>query len=655
MKPIVGHPGDDVRAVGIRSIPTLLRDQCKAHPGAVCMRAKRHGIWHPYTWSEVEKLIRFLASGLDAIGLGRGDVLGIVSENIMEVYLLEYAALCRRATVTCMYPDATPEEMAFILTHSAAVVLVAEDQEQVDKALAIADRLQKLRHVVYLDNRGLWHYNHPLLLSYEMLLAKGENRSAAEPGRFEADIDAVQQDDLAVLCYTSGTTGASKGVMLTHRSLLDSAYRIMASLQIRSGIDYLSYLSPAWVAEQWTGLTMGLLAPMVINFAEKPDMLQHDLRELGPGFLNFASRHWEMMASSVQANMMDAGRLRQWIYNWAIRTTKSEAISKSSGWKRWIFSLGIAIADLLVFRGIRDNLGLKKASVVLSGGSGLSAEIFNLFHQFGVPLRNVYGSTEIGFLTAHLGGEFDPGTMGRLLVTDPTICPPLQVRLDGNQELLVSGGSGFLGYLHGEDETAKVRTPEGECRTGDAVRLTKDGQLIYLDRVKHLRKLSNGHAFAPQFIENHLRSTPFIKDAIILGDEGRPFVAVLINIDGEIMGHFAEKWGLGFGTFTELSQLPEVRQQVGASIDKINTLLDGHSRVVRFATLPKELDPDDAELTRSRKLRRETIEFRYKEIIDAMYDGSKECRIKVIVQYTDGTSATMNAVVVINETEAAHG
>jgi long-chain acyl-CoA synthetase len=619
------------------------------------MRAKHHGIWQPYTWSEVEKRIRFLASGLAAIGLGRGDVLGIVSENLMEVYLLEYAALSRGATVTCMYPDVTPEEMAFILGHSEAVVLVAEDQEQVDKALAIADRLPNLRHVVYLDDRGLWHYSHPLLLDYKMLFAKGEERNKAEPGRFDADIEAVRQDDLAVLCYTSGTTGAPKGVMLTHRYLLDNAYRLMASFEIRSGIDYLSYISPAWAAEQVIGLALGLLAPMVVNFAEKPEMVQHDLRELGPEFLLFTPRQWEMMASSVQTNMMDADSVRQWFYDWAIRIAKSAVTSKPTGVKRWILSLRLAIAEMLVFRAIRDNLGLKRASVVLNAGSGLSAEIFNLFHWFGVPLRNLFGATEIGLLTAHWGGEFDPNTMGRLLVTDPTICSMLSVRVDSDQELHVSGGSGFHGYFRDVDATAKVRTPEGEYRTGDAVQLTKDGQFVYLDRVKFLRKLSSGHAYPPQFIENHLRASPFIKDAVIIGDEGRPFVVALINIDGEIMGHFAEKWGLSFGTFTELSQLLEVRKQVGASIDRVNALLEEGSRVVRFATLPKELDPDDSELTRSRKLKRDTIESRYKEIIDAIYDGTKECRTKVVIQYTDGTSATMNAVVAINETTVAHG
>jgi long-chain acyl-CoA synthetase len=314
-----------------------------------------------------------------------------------------------------------------------------------------------------------------------------------------------------------------------------------------------------------------------------------------------------------------------------------------------------ALAEVLVLRAVRDNLGLKRASVVLSAGSGLSAEIFILYHLFGVPLRNLYGSTEVGLVTAHWGGEFNPETMGRLLATDPTLCPPLAARVSDNGELLISGGSGFKGYFRDAEETARVRTPEGEYRSGDAVRATDDGQWIFMDRVKDLRTLSDGHAFPPQFIENHLRASPFIKDAIILGDERRPFVAVLINIDSEIVGHFAEKRGLGFGTFTEMSQLPEVREQVGASIDKVNRLLDGRSRVVRFATLPKELDPDDAELTRSRKLRRDTIESRYREIIDAIYGGARECSTRVVVQYTDGTSAAMNARVAINDIGAAHG
>jgi len=619
------------------------------------MRAKWHGIWRPFTFREVWERVRFLSGGLAAIGLSRGDVLAIVSENVMEVYLLEYAALCLGATVTCMYPDVTAEEISYILGHSGAAVLVAEDQEQVDKALIAVDRLPGLRRVVYLDDRGLWDYKHPLLVDYDMLLATGEDASGAEPGRFETVLDTIRQDDLAVICYTSGTTGVPKGVMLTHRFLLDNAYRLLASFGIRSGADYLSYISPAWAAEQITGLALGLLTPMVINFPEKPEMVQHDLRELGPEFLLFTPRQWEMMASTVQAKMLDADRVRQRIYEWAIGTARSVATSNGNGMKRKRRSLRLAIAERLVFRAIRDNLGLKRATVVLSAGSGLSAEIFTLFHQFGVPLRNLYGSTEIGLVAAHWGGEFNPDTMGRLLLTDPTICPPLQVRVDGNGELLISGGSGFAGYFRDEDATDNVRTPEGEYRTGDAVRPTEDGQLIFLDRIKDLRTLSTGHSFPPQFIENHLRASPFIKDAIILGDERRQFVGALINIDAEIVGHFAEKRGLGFGTFTEMSQLPEVRERIAESIRKTNALLDSGSRIVRFATLPKELDPDDSELTRSRKLRRETIESRYKDIIEAIYDGAGECHTKVIVQYEDGKSIAMNAWVAINEIEAEHG
>ena len=655
MGPITGLSGKDPRRVGSRSIPTLFRDQCRAHPDAVCMRAKLHGIWRPFPFREVWRRVKSLAGGLASIGLARGDVLAIVSENVIEVYLLEYAALCLGATVTCMYPDVTSDEITFILGHSRATVLVAEDQEQVDKTLAVVGRLPALQRVVYLDDRGLWDYKHPLLIDYDAILATGEDGDVADSGRFEAVLEAVGQDDLAVICYTSGTTGTPKGVMLTHRFLLDNAYRLLASFGIRPGADYLSYISPAWAAEQITGLALGLLTPMVVNFSEKPEMVQHDLRELGPEFLLFTPRQWEMMASTVQAKMLDADRIRLWIYEWAVRTARSAAQSNGDGPKRQRPSLRLAIAESLVFRAIRDNLGLKRASVVLSAGSGLSAEIFNLYHLFGVPLRNLYGSTEIGLVAAHWGGDFNPETMGRLLLTDPSICPPLKVRVDGKGELLVSGGSGFAGYFRDSEATAKVSTPEGEYRTGDAVRPTEDGQLIFLDRIKDLRTLSTEHSFPPQFIENHLRASPFIKDAIILGDERRPFVGALINIDAEIVGHFAEKRGLGFGTFTEMSQLPEVREQIAESIRKTNALLDNGSRIARFATLPKELDPDDSELTRSRKLRRDTIETRYKDIIDAIYGGSSECRTKVIVQYTDGTSVTMNAWVAINEIEAEHG
>lgn len=656
---LVGQPGRDPRRAHGRSIPQLFLDQCKERASEVCMRAKHHGIWQPYTWRDVEERVCTLAAGLGQVGLARGEVLGIISENIVEVYWAEHAGLCRGATVTCMYPDSSADEMAYILDHAQVPILIAEDQEQVDKVLAIADRLPHLRHVIYIDGRGLWDYDHPLLIDFAEFMDKGRQAPRAQRlDELEAEVARIENTDLALLCYTSGTTGKPKGVMLTHKSLLDNAYRIMAAFNIHSGANYLSYISPAWAAEQIGGLALGVIAPMVMNFAEKPETVQSDLRELGAEFLLFTPRQWEMMASGVQSHIADSGRLRQALYAWALRAGHALINSDASGLKRALLKAQRALADVLILSGIRDNLGLTHTKVALSAGSGLSGEIFCLYHAYGIPLRNLYGSTEIGLVAAHWGegfesASFNPETMGQLLPTDESVVEPLQARVDEQGQLFISGGTSFCGYYRNEEATAKELTPEGEYCTGDVVRFVGGEDLIFLDRLKDMRRLANGHHFPPQFIETHLRASSFIKDVMILGDETRPYVAALINIDSEIVGQFAERQGLGFGTFADMSDLPEVRKQVALAIERLNALLEPASQVARFANFPKELDPDDNELTRSRKLRRNVIAERYAPLIEALYDGSSNCDLEVVVQYRDGSSKKLHAQVSINQIEVS--
>jgi long-chain acyl-CoA synthetase len=642
MAALVGTVGRDPRTAAGRTLPALLRDRVHEDPGAVSMRRKRHGVWRSWSRRDVYARVRGLAAGLAGLGLRRGDVLAMISENIVELYWLEYAALSLGARVVCMYPDVTAGEMLYVLTHSKARLLVAEDQEQVDKALAVVASAPELGRVVYIDPRGLWHYAQDRLLDFETLLRDGMAADAADPARFDAALDAIRQEDVAVLCYTSGTTGKPKAAMLTHRYLLDNAYRVMAGFGVPANAAYLSYISPAWAAEQITGLALALLAPMVVNFAEKPETVQANLRELGPQVLLFTPRQWEMMASAVQAHMLDAGRLRRALYDWAVRVRlRSVAAGKRAS------VLG-RLADILIAAGIRDNLGLKRAVVALSGGSGLSAEIFSLFHAYGVRLRNLYGSTELGLVAGHVGDRFDPDTMGALLPTDPSIGDPSALAVDPSGELIVTRGCHFAGYLGDDAAGRAMRTAEGGYRTGDAVRINDAGELIFLDRVKDMRRLAVGAAVPLQFIENRLRASPFIKDAMVLADERRTFAAALINIDAEIAGRFAESRGLAFGTFAELSQLPAVREEIGRAIAAVNTVLDDGCRLQRFATLPKELDPDEAELTRSRKLRREKIEESYADIVAAIYGGVAECRARIPVRYRDGSEAVIAVGVAIN-------
>ncbi len=646
MRQLTGQQGADRRQAAGRTLPTLLADIQRQRAGSVAMRDKHLGVWREHRWAEVWRTVRHLAQGLGTLGLRPGDVVAAVSENVVELYWFEYAALCWGCRVVCLYPDVSAPELEYILGNGGARLLLAEDQEQVDKALGLGTALGDIP-IVHLDDRGLWHYRDPRLLAFRELLARGERADADAPGRFDERVRISRQDDPAVLCYTSGTTGRPKGVVLTHRYLLDNAYRLMAAFGLPAGAEYLSYISPAWAAEQITGLALGLLAPMTVNFAEKPETVKKDLRELGPQFLLFTPRQWEMLASEVQARMMDAPRWRQALYAWAVETGHARGAATGV-----VERLRRRLADVLVLAGIRDNLGLDRAVSVLSGGAGMSAEVFRLFRAFGVPLSNLYGSTELGLVASHWAGAFAPETMGELLPTDPTLGPPLRVSVADDGELVIQEGVHFQGYWREEAGTAKARSGGG-FRTGDAVRLRDDGQLIFLDRMKDVRRLAGGASYPPQFIENHLRASPFIKDAMVLGDERLPFVSALVNIDPEIAGRFAERHGLAFGTFAELSQLPAVREQVAEAIRPVNRLLDGPARVRRFATLPKELDPDDAELTRSRKLRREQIEKSYRDIVQALYAGACIAAASVHARYRDGQTKVLRIDVALNDVEAA--
>lgn len=640
-------PVDDPRTARGRTLPQVLRDLGRDFAARAAIRSKRAGVWHRRNWAEVNRQVRRYALGLAAAGLKRGEVVALISENLEEQYMLQLAALCLGARTLAAYPDTSGDEIHYLLDHSEAVIAVCEDQEQVDKLLAVLPRLTRIRSIYYIDARGLWRYENPILLPLEQLLTGSDG--LADQAWLDIEIDKARQDDVAVYCYTSGTTGRPKGAMLSHAFVLDNAYRLMGTLGVEPGARYLSYISPAWAAEQFFGIGVSLLAPMVVHFAEKSETVQHDLREVGPEYLMFTPRQWEMLASNIEARMMDAGSARRRLYQWGTRIGRLRTRGKA-GWV--VRTLTAPIADYLVLRGIRDLLGFTAARGVLSGGSGLSPELFERFHAFGVPLGNLYGSTELGLVSAHRRGATDPRTMGQLMPNDLSIGDPMEAWVDDDGQLRLRAPV-FSGYLKNQDATAALGLPESGFATGDAVRLDRRGQLIFLDRLKDMRRLGSGQIYPPQFIENHLRASAMIRDAIVIGDESRDFVTALVNIDSEIAGRFAELNGLAYGTFTELSQLPAIRAEVARVIAEVNALVERGARVRRFATLPKELDADEAELTRSRKLRRELIHERYRTLIQALYGDAAQCDTSIEVRYQDGSVSTLSASVAVNQVECA--
>jgi long-chain acyl-CoA synthetase len=625
-----------------RTLPQLLRDNSQAYGNRPALKSKRLGIWRTKAWLEIYSEVTFTARGLAALGLARGEVLAFISENIEEQFVFELAALSLGAITVSVYPDASVEELAYVLEHSAAAMVVAEDQEQVDKTVECLKRQHAIRAVIYIDPRGLWNYDDPRLTSLSRLkelAATFENTDWVD-----REISTGIQSDVAVYCYTSGTTGRPKAAMLSHAFLLDNAHRLMGALDVKPAANYLSYISTAWAAEQFFGIALPLLAPMVVHFAEKPETVQNDLREIGPEFLMFTPRQWEMQASSVEARMMDASPMRRRLYRWGL----AQGLARSKGQGGLLQRLIVwPIADLLVLKGVRELLGLTRARAVLSGGSGLSGELFERFRAFGVPLGNLYGSTELGLISTHRPGAKNPQTMGSLMPSDPTIASPIEGWVDADGQLRLKTLA-FSGYLKDAAATADMGCAEEGFRTGDAVRLEENGELIFLDRLKDLRRLMGGQAYPPQFIENHLRASPLIRDVIVIGDETRACVVALVNIDAEIAGRFAEINGLAFGTFPELSQLPAIREEIAGAISKVNGLVDAGARVAAFANLPKELDADEAELTRSRKLRREHIHSRYSTMIEALYRDDAVVITEIEVKYQDATTGILRAEVALN-------
>ncbi|MGH6714063.1 MAG: AMP-dependent synthetase/ligase, partial [Bradyrhizobium sp.] len=613
-------------------------------PDVVSQRHKRLGIWRQFSCAEVANHVRSFAAGLLEMGMSRGETVAIIGENEPEHLWCQFAAQSAGGKSVSIYPDSTAAEIEYILTDSGAKYLLAQDQEQVDKVLPSLKQLPGIRSVIYWDAKGLWSYQHPLLLSFEAVQALGNSRLKEKPEELNGLIAQGSLDDVATLCYTSGTTGSPKGVILTHRYIFDNASRVFNCLDLKPGMECLSYIPLAWSLEQIIGVALGLVVPFVVNFPEGPDTVQSDIRELAVDVMVFSPRQWESLASTVEGRMLDAGFVRRFLYGRALSIGHAVSGAHLDGcvaplWARLLHPL----VDALVLRHVRENLGLTRSRAVLSGGTAMAPDVFRMFHALGVPLRNLYGTTEVGVLTLHRGECYDVETVGSFLSCDPAYGGPIEWKLASNDELFVRGGSGFAGY-YGKAKATDEKIVDGWFATGDAVTVTANGELVFLERVSDMRMLADGHRYPPQYIETRLRFSPFIRDVMVLGDETRAFVAALVNIDGEMCGRWAEDRGISFSTFTDLAQKPEIHKLVCDALQRVNRLLPAGSRVARFANFPKNLDPDDGELTRSRKLKREFLEHRYSDMIEGLYAiGTDSVQLTVPVSYQGGTSGTLVA------------
>jgi long-chain acyl-CoA synthetase len=616
------------------TLPALLQERAGRTPRQVALRAKELGIWREITWAEVLDQVRLFSLGLRALGLERGDKLAIVGDNRPETVVAELAAQAAGAASVGLFQDAVPREIGFVVDDADARFAVVEDQEQVDKLLEMRARLPKLAKVVYYDARGLRHYDRGdgLLLSFAEVTELGRAYAREHPQAFESAIAAGRGEDLAMLCYTSGATGAPKGAMLSHANVLAVVESLLAIDPVQAGDDYVSFLPCGWIVEQVMGLATSLVTGQVLNFPEAPETVQQDIREIGPRRMMAAPRIWENLVSQVTVNMQDATWLKRRVLGWGMRVGYAKLDGQAASvWMR----VQHAVAERLVFFPLRDHLGLRRLRHAYTGGAALGADSFRFFRALGVNLKQVYGQAELaGVSVVHRDAEADPETVGRPL-------DGMELHISDEGEILARGGGLFGGYYKNPVATAAA-VRDGWFHSGDAGRLDARGQLMVLDRLSDVMMLADDSPLAPQHIENKLKFSPYVKEAVALG-HGRPYVAALLSIDMANVGKWAEMHGNAYTTYGDLAANPQVYELIAEHVLRVNSALPSGATVRRFVLLHKELDADDEEVTRTRKVRRTVIAERYRDIIEALYGHAEYVRVDTEFQYQDGRRARLQA------------
>jgi len=629
------------------TLPKLLLRNARELRDRPAIREKDRGIWQTTTWGQYADQVRDLALGLATLGFKRGDKLSVIGDNRPRLYWAQMAAICLGGTSVPVYQDAIAKELAFVLDHAEVSVIVAEDQEQVDKIVGLKDSLPALRLLLYDDARGMGHYTQDWIRSFESAQKLGREAAQREAGRFESAIAEGKPQDVALICYTSGTTGSPKGAMLTHRNVIATADIFRTEEDIRSGDDYLAYLPMAWVGDALYTLVASLVVGFAVNCPESPETVQRDLRELGPTAILAPPRIWENMLTAVQVRAADASPLKRTIFDFFhARAIEAELLRSDGKPVPLGLRLATALGNALVYRQVRDQLGLARARWCLTGGAPLGPDTFRFFRAFGVNLKQVYGSTELtGLASLQPDTEADPNTAGRP-------CKGIEVKIAERGEVLVKGAGVFKGYYKNEEATREVIDGEGWFHTGDAGFLDPRGHLVIIDRAKDVGATQDGTPFAPQFIENKLKFSPFIREAVCFGND-RAFVAAMVAIDMNTVGNWAERRGIPYTSYMDLALKDEIRTLVGEEIAKANATLPEATKVRRFLLLSKDLEADDAEMTRTRKVRRRFVAEKYAAVIEAFYGGASETELTATVTYEDGRQATVRSQVRIQDVEGA--
>ena len=634
------------------TFPRLLLKHAAERPTAPAMREKEYGIWQTLTWSQLADMAQSLAAGLHQAGLKRGEHLVVVGSNRPRLYAGMLAAQALGAIPIPLYQDAVANECVFPINNAQVRFAVVEDQEQVDKLLEIREQCPQLSHIYYDDPRGLRNYEEPGLSSMEELQAAGLSHAQQHPNLIQEEIAKAHPDDVAAMFFTSGTTGNPKGVVHTHRSLLDRAQAGAVFDRLTSSEDVLAYLPPAWIGQNIFSYAQWLCCGYVVNCPESFATVSIDLKEIGPTYYFAPPRVFEGMLTSVMIRMEDAGNLKRKMFHYFMKVARQHGPDRMDGKSLGLgASLLYKLGDWLVYGPLRNNLGMSRVRVAYTAGEAIGPDLFTFYRSIGVNLKQLYGSTETAvFVCLQPDHEARADTVG-------VPCQGVEIKVADNGEILVKSPGLLKEYYKNPAATAEVLTADGWYHTSDAGFIDSHGHLKIIDRVKDVGRIKggvfDGAMFAPKYVENKLKFFPQIKEVVAYGD-GREKVCVMLNIDFDAVGNWAERRNLPYAGYTDLASKPEVYELMQECVEQVNadlaadSLLAG-SQISRFLVLHKELDADDGELTRTNKVRRGFIAEKYQSLVDALYGGKTEQFIETQVKFEDGRTGSVKATLRIND------
>ena len=632
------------------TFPRLMLDHAKARPQAPALREKEYGIWQTTTWRELADEVAALAGGMAEAGLSRGQHIVIVGDNRPRLYACMLAAQSLGAIPVPLYQDAVAAEMVFPINNAEVAFAVVEDQEQVDKLVEVREKCPQLARIWFDDPRGLRKYDVAGLASLDALIETGRTRQQREPGFYEAAVAQVRPQDVASMFFTSGTTGNPKGVVHTHQTLLDRARAGADFDKLSADEEVLAYLPPAWIGQNIFSYAQWLACGYIVNCPESAATVTIDMKEIGPTYYFAPPRVFEGLLTSVTIRMEDAGAIKKWLFNTFMEVARRVGPERMDG-KSLSFTDNLMwkLGDLLIYGPLRNTLGLSRVRVAYTAGEAIGPDLFSFYRSIGINLKQLYGSTETAvFVCLQPDHEARADTVGVPIAG-------VEIKLADNGEILVKSAGLLTGYYKNPEATAEVLTPDGWYHTGDAGFLDAHGHLKIIDRAKDVGRIlggpNDGAMFAPKYVENKLKFFPHIKEAVAFGDR-REKVCAFLNIDFEAVGNWAERRNLPYAGYTDLACKAEVLELIRDCVEKVNADLAqddklAGSQISRFLVLHKELDADDGELTRTRKVRRGYIGDKYQVLVDALYGGKSEQFIETAVKFEDGRSGSVSATLKI--------